>query len=269
MSNLIEIQALKNLTDNEKLLFQTEYLTTNKSASTGFLLAFFLGIFGGHHWYFRNKTLGIIYIIFSWTGVPAVLGFFESLFQWKRAANYNNNLIGEIVEKIKSLRSDAESIKDDSAPLRGNSTPLIKSEQKNPKKFIQIIIGICIVLFIFGIIFNNTARIYITHTVEQKINVTEKNTLARSFTIVKKEDLTYASYRKITYKIVVPGDIKKEEIKPTVSKIIEHVKTSNVEINLFIYNDKNITHKTANVAVVEWTNGTYIKLNINKNLESC
>jgi TM2 domain-containing membrane protein YozV len=41
------------------------------------LLAFFLGGFGIHKFYQRKITLGIIYLLFSWTLIPAIVAFIE------------------------------------------------------------------------------------------------------------------------------------------------------------------------------------------------
>ncbi|HKL73746.1 MAG TPA: TM2 domain-containing protein, partial [Clostridia bacterium] len=38
------------------------------------LLAIFLGLFGVHKFYLGQKTAGIVYLIFFWTGIPEILG---------------------------------------------------------------------------------------------------------------------------------------------------------------------------------------------------
>jgi TM2 domain-containing membrane protein YozV len=43
------------------------------------LLAIFLGLFGVHKFYLGQKTAGIIYLIFFWTGIPEIIGFFEGI----------------------------------------------------------------------------------------------------------------------------------------------------------------------------------------------
>ncbi len=46
-----------------------------KSRLTAVLLALFFGWFGVH-WFYLNRTLyGVLSLIFSWTGVPAVISF--------------------------------------------------------------------------------------------------------------------------------------------------------------------------------------------------
>ncbi len=43
------------------------------------LLAIFLGGLGVHKFYLRRIGWGIVYLLFSWTLVPAVVGFIEGI----------------------------------------------------------------------------------------------------------------------------------------------------------------------------------------------
>jgi TM2 domain-containing membrane protein YozV len=55
----------------------------------GILLALFLGGFGIHHFYLRRTGLGILYLCFSWTPFPWVLGFIECFFMPGRVREFN------------------------------------------------------------------------------------------------------------------------------------------------------------------------------------
>jgi TM2 domain-containing membrane protein YozV len=48
-----------------------------KDRITAALLAFFLGGFGVHHFYLGNTLIGVIYVIFCWTLIPAIIAFVE------------------------------------------------------------------------------------------------------------------------------------------------------------------------------------------------
>ena len=48
-----------------------------KSRVTAILLAFFLGGFGAHKFYLGRPGAGIIYLIFFWTFIPALIAFVE------------------------------------------------------------------------------------------------------------------------------------------------------------------------------------------------
>lgn len=61
------------------------------------LLAIFLGGLGLHKFYLRRNGWGLIYLLFCWTGIPAVVGFIEGilfLFQSDESFNqkYNSGL---------------------------------------------------------------------------------------------------------------------------------------------------------------------------------
>jgi len=43
------------------------------------LLALFLGSFGVHKFYLKNKKMGIIYLVFFWSGIPGIVGFVEGI----------------------------------------------------------------------------------------------------------------------------------------------------------------------------------------------
>jgi len=51
----------------------------SKSRDTAGLLALFLGGLGAHKFYLGNTKMGIIYILFCWTFIPAIIGFFEAI----------------------------------------------------------------------------------------------------------------------------------------------------------------------------------------------
>lgn len=49
----------------------------NKSRISAALLAFFLGGFGVHKFYLGKVGQGIIYLLFCWTFLPAIIAFIE------------------------------------------------------------------------------------------------------------------------------------------------------------------------------------------------
>lgn len=63
-----------------------------KEEVIGYLLAFFLGGIGAHLFYFRIYKRGTIYLLFSWTGIPIVLGWVDMLFisTWGNKLNAKN-----------------------------------------------------------------------------------------------------------------------------------------------------------------------------------
>lgn len=56
---------------------QPEWPIKNKIAAG--LLAIFLGGFGIHKFYLGKIGQGILYLLFCWTYIPAIIGFFEGI----------------------------------------------------------------------------------------------------------------------------------------------------------------------------------------------
>jgi len=74
---------------NPQTIFQMQYESVRRDEVVGVLLALFLGCFGLHHFYLGRTGLGILYICFSWTGIPTVLGFIEAFFMPGRVRMFN------------------------------------------------------------------------------------------------------------------------------------------------------------------------------------
>jgi TM2 domain-containing membrane protein YozV len=78
-----------NMNDQQRAWFYAEYERARKDEVVGVLFALLLGSFGIHHFYLRRDGLGVLYLIFFWTGVPAFLGFVECFFMPGRVREYN------------------------------------------------------------------------------------------------------------------------------------------------------------------------------------
>jgi TM2 domain-containing membrane protein YozV len=98
---------MKDLNDQERLLFQNEFLAIRKNSTTAILLALLLGGLGIHHFYMGNVGLGVLYMIFCWTFIPAILGLIECLFMSGRVRTYNQEKAQQIAIKLKALRAPA------------------------------------------------------------------------------------------------------------------------------------------------------------------
>ena len=78
-----------NMTDHQRAWFYAEYERARKDEIIGILLAIFLGGFGIHHFYLRRNGLGVLYLLFSWTAIPMVLGWIDAFFTPNRVRQYN------------------------------------------------------------------------------------------------------------------------------------------------------------------------------------
>lgn len=66
-----------------------------KSKSTAVLLTFFLGGLGIHRFYLGQNKLGILYLVFCWTFIPAciaLIDFFVLIFTSEHNFNLKYNL---------------------------------------------------------------------------------------------------------------------------------------------------------------------------------
>ena len=58
---------------------QSHVQSRTKSRIAAFVIAWFLGGLGGHKFYLDRVGQGIIYLIFCWTFIPAIIAFFEGI----------------------------------------------------------------------------------------------------------------------------------------------------------------------------------------------
>jgi TM2 domain-containing membrane protein YozV len=78
-----------NLNEQQRTWFYAEYQQASKDEVVGVLLALFLGTFGIHKFYLGQTGWGIFYLLLSWTGIPAILGFIECFLMPGRVRAYN------------------------------------------------------------------------------------------------------------------------------------------------------------------------------------
>lgn len=53
-----------------------------KSKTTAGWFAMLIGGLGGHKFYLGQPGLGLLYILFFWTYIPAIIAFFEAIMFW-------------------------------------------------------------------------------------------------------------------------------------------------------------------------------------------
>lgn len=78
-----------NLTDEQKAVFYAQMSAVQKDEVVGVLLALFLGTFGAHHFYLRRNGLGILYVLFCWSGIPTIVSLVECFFMPGRVRQFN------------------------------------------------------------------------------------------------------------------------------------------------------------------------------------
>ena len=101
--------------DQQRATFYYQMAAVQKDEVLGVLLAVFLGSFGLHHFYLKQNGLGILYLIFFWTGITAILGVVECFFMPGRVRQYNAALAIYISSQILAASGP------DSTPTAANS----------------------------------------------------------------------------------------------------------------------------------------------------
>ena len=102
---MFEAAALmQDLTDQERLIFQTEISTRRKDPTVGVLLTLFVGGVGAHRFYLGQTGLGVLYVCFCWTFIPMFVSLIELFLISNRVQTYNTAVAQEIAFKLKGLR---------------------------------------------------------------------------------------------------------------------------------------------------------------------
>lgn len=99
-----EFTFQQDLTDSERLMFQSEMSRRRKSTTSAVLWCLFLGGLGAHQFYLGNTLLGVVYLLFCWTFIPVIIAFFELFTLSGRVKSYNATQAAEVATRIKAGR---------------------------------------------------------------------------------------------------------------------------------------------------------------------
>ena len=99
-----ELTFQQDLTDSERFMFQSEMTQKRKSVSSAVLWCLFLGGVGAHQFYLGNTLLGMLYLLFFWTFVPAIIAFFELFTFSGRVKTYNAGQAADVAARTKAGR---------------------------------------------------------------------------------------------------------------------------------------------------------------------
>ena len=91
---------LKSIPEEKHNLFLMEYNDKKKSSSTALLLAILLGGFGAHHFYLGNIGMGVVYLLFSWTGLTYLAGWIEAIGLSKKVHQQNMTFANQIAATL-------------------------------------------------------------------------------------------------------------------------------------------------------------------------
>lgn len=98
-----ELRLMENMTADQRLLFESRYRQAHRSRTTAFVLTLFLGGLGGHRLYLKEPWLAVLYLLFCWTLIPAMIALVELFLIGKRVDRYNERHAIEIAAGVKAL----------------------------------------------------------------------------------------------------------------------------------------------------------------------
>jgi len=110
-------------TDEQRAIFQAQMSAWQKDEVVGVLLALFLGTFGAHQFYLRRTGLGILYIIFCWTGIPTIISIVECFFMPGRVRQFNLALATYFASQL-AAAAPATVVATQSCPACGAPIPV-------------------------------------------------------------------------------------------------------------------------------------------------
>ncbi|MDK2980371.1 MAG: hypothetical protein PWQ55_718 [Chloroflexota bacterium] len=93
-------QIMSQLSSDKQTLFAMQYQNVKKNPTTAVLLALFLGGLGIHKFYLNKPGLGILYLLFCWSTIPAIISFFEAFTIAGKVGEYNEQKAREISAMI-------------------------------------------------------------------------------------------------------------------------------------------------------------------------
>jgi TM2 domain-containing membrane protein YozV len=64
---------------NQPAAMTTAITVKRKSRSLAIFLALILGGIGAHKFYVDKPGAGLVYLLFVWTAIPSIIGFFEAI----------------------------------------------------------------------------------------------------------------------------------------------------------------------------------------------
>lgn len=90
------MQFIEQVPDDKRAMYQAAYMDGKKDGTIGVILALLLGGFGAHKFYMGKVGQGVLYLLFVWTFIPALVALIEAFFMPGRARDHNRRLAQEL-----------------------------------------------------------------------------------------------------------------------------------------------------------------------------
>ena len=79
--------------NESKLIKRGDFAMNEVNKVIYIVLAVFLGSFGIHKFYARKTGVGILYLVFCWTGIPQILAIIGAILTLLKPADQNGNVL--------------------------------------------------------------------------------------------------------------------------------------------------------------------------------
>jgi len=93
-------RIMQRLPQEKQMIFMMQYNSAKKNPTAAVLLALFLGGVGAHKFYMGQIGLGIVYLLFSWTGIPMIIALIEAFIISGQVGKFNEQKAMEIAMMI-------------------------------------------------------------------------------------------------------------------------------------------------------------------------
>lgn len=94
--------VLPPMSEQQQAAFYANYRAVEKDEVVGVLLAVFLGGFGAHHFYLRRPGTGVLFLLFSWTGITYFIAWIEAFFMPGRVRRFNQEMAAYMAAAVVS-----------------------------------------------------------------------------------------------------------------------------------------------------------------------
>ncbi len=106
MTDLEVADLVATWPEAQQRLFLAEYALVRKHRGTALLLTL-LGGLGLHRFYLGQVGLGVLYLVFCWTYIPAIVAVFELFVIGRRVDAYNRQRAERIAARIQAMAPPA------------------------------------------------------------------------------------------------------------------------------------------------------------------
>lgn len=97
------VQYGQGLPDDRRRRFHHVYMSRRKDVTPAVLFALLLGGFGAHHFYLGHTVVGVLFILFFWTLIPAIIALIEAIFMSATVKGKNKQIAQNVLSEIELI----------------------------------------------------------------------------------------------------------------------------------------------------------------------